>query len=81
MSQNDNLNFKDWYTSLPANLQISKRNDIIDACEISQKTFYRWVNGEVIPKKPYQDVINTVAKANICFTSLGNLTDGIGLVK
>lgn len=75
------ITLSEWYNSLPANLQIQTRDKIITDCEISAKTFYNWVKGETIPKKPYRDIIIKIASADIYFTDKVELPENFGLVK
>jgi hypothetical protein len=64
---------KEWYDNLPAKDQIEKRNELVNACGITLKTFYRWTAGEHIPKKAMQKAISEVAKIDINFTSNAEL--------
>jgi hypothetical protein len=79
---NEIITLDTWYNSLPANQQAPMRDAIVQRCEIHVKTFYNWVRGEQIPKKPYRDVIIDVAKVDINFTHASEMQmQNIGLVK
>lgn len=74
--------FKDWYDSLPANKQTPIREEIIDRCDVSSKTFYRWRSGESIPSKLEKEAINNIAGEDLVFTDFtAALLDNLNMVK
>jgi hypothetical protein len=68
-NKTNKMTLKEWYDNLPAKDQSEKRNELINACGISVKTFYSWTRAEHIPKKAMQKAINEVAKIDIHFTN------------
>lgn len=59
--------FTQWYASLPANQQISKRNQVCEVCEWSTTKFYKVKREEIIPSKAEQLAIDKIAKVNLTY--------------
>lgn len=57
----ENIKFKQWYSSLKLYQQRFAARQIMEACGISRPTLMRWLEGDSEIKNPYRIVINGIA--------------------
>jgi hypothetical protein len=82
ISQKMEKTFKEWYDSLPANKQTPIREEIIERCDISPKTFYRWRSGETIPSKLEKEAIICLVGETLEFRDFtAELLENLNMVK
>lgn len=62
--------FSKWYKSLPANEQISKRDEICQTCGFSVAKFYRFTREEQIPNVLEQKAISAITNQKILFKKI-----------
>lgn len=73
MSKNS---LKTWYESLNPKAQLKAKTSIIALCDISEKTFYNYLNGVYDVPKLTQKAISSIAKkpTNKLFTKKTKIT-------
>lgn len=57
--------FKDFYENMPAKSQRGFVEAIINACDISERTFYYWLDNPTAIKKPAREKIALLAGQKI----------------
>jgi transcriptional regulator with XRE-family HTH domain len=61
---NKKITLKDHYISLRESAPKFIK-DIAEACGVSERTVYNWINGEIIPNKLIQEKISTIIQIPI----------------
>lgn len=59
------FNFRNYYFNLRMEERARIKKEILEKTEISETSFYRIVNGSLIPKNPVKIIINQITKQDI----------------